>query len=99
MLTVTQVFPFAVPPSIVQISGDGRVTVTEGTVLDLICNTTGNPKPRVTWSKDGAKLHPSATTWTKDSLIQKESGGNWKTDGSNQLAQGSAGTCGHGCFR
>ena len=49
-----------VPPSIVSLPGDGRVIITEGMNLDLLCNTTGNPRPNVTWSRDGAVVRPGS---------------------------------------
>ena len=44
-------FSFLVPPSLTTSPAD--LTVLEATFATFYCNATGNPAPKITWTKDG----------------------------------------------
>ena len=64
---------FTVPPSLVK--RQANQTVIEGATASLRCNATGNPTPKITWTKDGQ------TVATGDKLIfatnRNQSGTYW----------------------
>ena len=50
-----------VPPTIHTEMPDTRITVAEGATSRLVCNASGNPEPKISWSKEGASLGPLAS--------------------------------------
>lgn len=46
-------FFFAVSPSISGSDGSSQLTVTEGSLVSLICESSGIPPPSLTWKKNG----------------------------------------------
>ena len=50
------------------------VTTVAGNALSIRCNTTGIPKPQITWSKDGISLSAEGTLLVLSSLSSSDSG-------------------------
>lgn len=42
---------FLVPPRIIGITSNGKVSAKKGSDVTLQCNSTGNPPPTITWSR------------------------------------------------
>ena len=49
-----------VPPSIWAVPAGGHLKVKQGDTVELHCNVSGNPVPRLTWSRHGTALPASA---------------------------------------
>ena len=43
--------PLSVGVSVVSVPASGQVTVRQGEPVSLLCNTTGNPPPVITWTR------------------------------------------------
>merc|ERR1711936_1070480 len=50
-ISVSHRLDILLPPRVVSEPADGRVVVKKGSIVTIKCLTSGNPRPRVTWSK------------------------------------------------
>ncbi|KAF7277381.1 hypothetical protein GWI33_008017, partial [Rhynchophorus ferrugineus] len=55
---------FTVPPRIHQVTSKGRVEVKKGSTVRLECKASGNPVPKVTWSRKNNLLPGGEQTMT-----------------------------------
>ena len=49
--------PLSVGVSVVSVPASGQVTVRQGEPVSLLCNTTGNPPPVITWTRPVLPSH------------------------------------------
>lgn len=74
----------AVPPGIGH--APSAYQVVEGSGVTLFCNTTGNPKPGITWTKEGNSSELSTSeTLTLTKLIKEDDGSVYKCTAANSV--------------
>ena len=85
-----------VPPKVVPLPSNGRVTTKEGESVTLRCNATGIPKPRLAWQKSvgavaGAIIECEGSCYTIPN-ISREGGGDYICSAANGIGHPSHAT-------
>ena len=52
------------------ILSSSQLTVNESTTASLLCSSSGNPSPQITWSRENGMLPTNRTKVTKEGLMQ-----------------------------
>ena len=77
-------YNFVVPPEIVSSPSDKEAV--EGDTLKLHCNATGNPKPHITWTKEGeSSVLSTSGTLELTNLSSEDNGVVYNCKVSNSL--------------
>lgn len=50
-----QIYPFAVPPDIIDHQSSADIVVNEGSNVSLRCKTKGFPQPSITWKRENGR--------------------------------------------
>ncbi|XP_030756207.1 limbic system-associated membrane protein-like [Sitophilus oryzae] len=88
---ITHTLEILVPPEITYVTSNGRVEVKKGTVVDLECRASGNPSPKITWSRKNNLLpggeQTSITSVLSLDKVDRHHAGMYQCTASNGIGE------------